>query len=186
MVSSYTQLLERRSKDQLDDDANDFIHFAVDGANRMQRLLNDLLTYSRVSTRGKPFEKTYCEVVIDQVLDNLRLAIEDNGAVITHDPLPTVMADEGQLSQLFQNLIGNAIKFHGDQPPRIHVGVERLPPLESGERVLSDVLSGSTELAEVLSKGTAEGGRGGGEWQFSVRDNGIGIDPKYHERIFVI
>jgi len=161
MVSSYTQLLARRYKDKLDDDANDFINFAVDGANRMQRLLNDLLTYSRVGTRGKPFEKTYCQVVIDQVLDNLRLAIEDSGAVITHDPLPTVMADEGQLDQLFQNLIGNAIKFHGDQPPRIHVSAKRLPPLESGE------------------------GRGGG-WQFAVRDNGIGMEPQYFERIFVI
>ena len=181
MVSSYTQLLARRYQDQLDADANDFINFAVDGANRMQHLINDLLAYSRVGTRGKPFETTYCEMVVDQVLDNLRLAIEDSGAVITHDPLPTVMADDAQLAQLFQNLIANAIKFHGDQPPRIHVGVERLPPLESGERVLS----GSTELAEVLSKGTAEGGRGGG-WQFSVRDNGIGIEPQYHERIFVI
>ena len=161
MVSSYTQLLARRYKDQLDADANDFIHFAVDGANRMQRLLNDLLIYSRVSTRGKPFEKIYCEVVFDQALDNLRLAIQDSGAVITHDPLPTVMADESQLAQLFQNLIGNAIKFHGDQPPRIYVSAKLLPPLESGE------------------------GQGGG-WQFAVRDNGIGMEPQYFERIFVI
>ncbi len=152
MVSSYTQLLERRYKDQLDADAHDFIHFAVDGANRMQRLINDLLAYSRVGTRGKPFEKTYGEVVIDQALDNLRTAIEGSGAVITHDPLPTVMADEAQLLQLFQNLIGNAIKFRGDQLPQVHVGVERR----------------------------------GGEWQFSVHDNGIGIDPQYYERIFVI
>jgi len=152
MVSSYTQLLERRYKDQLDADAHDFIHFAVDGTARMQRLINDLLTYSRVSTRGKPFERTYCEVAIDQALDNLRLTIEDSGAVITRDPLPTVMADDAQLTQLFQNLLGNALKFHGDQPPRIHVGVER----------------------------------GDSEWLVSVRDNGIGIDPQYYERIFVI
>ena len=158
MVSSYTQLLARRYQDKLDADANDFINFAVDGANRMQRLINDLLAYSRVGTRGKPFETTYCEVVIDQALDNLRLAIEKSGAVITHDPLPTVMADDAQLAQLFQNLIGNAIKFHGDQPPRIHVSAQKT----------SEV----SETSEV--------------WQFSVRDNGIGIDPQYYERIFVI
>ncbi|TET85659.1 MAG: PAS domain S-box protein, partial [Anaerolineales bacterium] len=133
MVSSFTQLLAQRYKGKLDADADDFITFAVDGANRMQRLINDLLTYSRVGTRGKPLQTTYCEAVIDQSLDNLKLAIENCGAVITHDPLPSVMADESQLVQLFQNLIDNAIKFRGDQPPRVHVGVES----KDGEWVFS-------------------------------------------------
>ena len=152
MVSSYTQLLARRYKGRLDADADEFIAFAVDGANRMQRLINDLLAYSRVGTRGKEFEPTDCTAVFDQALANLKAAIEESGAVVTHDPLPTVMADNMQLGQLFQNLIGNAIKYHGDEPPRVHVSAEQK----------------------------------GNDWVFSVRDNGIGIDPQYAERIFVI
>ena len=152
MVSSYTQLLARRYQGQLDAAANEFIAYAVDGANRMQRLINDLLAYSRVGTRAKAFEPTDCTAVLDQALANLKAAIEKSGAVVTHDPLPTVMADNLQLVQLFQNLIGNAIKFHVEEPPRIHVSAEQK----------------------------------GNEWVFSVRDNGIGIDPQYAERIFVI
>jgi PAS domain S-box-containing protein len=152
MVSSYTQLLARRYQGQLDADANEFIAFAVDGANRMQRLINDLLTYSRVGTHGKGFQPTDCMAVLDQALANLKAAIEQSGAVVTHDPLPTVMADNLQLVQLFQNLIGNAIKFHGEEPPHVHVSAEQK----------------------------------GKEWVFSVRDNGIGIDPRYAERIFIL
>jgi PAS domain S-box-containing protein len=152
MVSSYTQLLARRYQSQLDADANEFIAFAVDGANRMQRLINDLLAYSRVGTHGKGFELTDCTAVLDQALANLKAAIDKSGAVVTHDPLPTVMADNLQLVQLFQNLIGNAIKFHGEEPPRVHVSTEQ--------------------------KGNA--------WVFSVRDNGIGIEPRYTERIFIL
>ena len=115
-------------------------------------LINDLLAYSRVSTRGRPFEPTNCEDVFNHAVANLRAAIEENGALVTHDQLPVVMADVTQMVQLFQNLVGNALKFHSDKRPEVHVRAER----------------------------------NGTEWVFSVRDNGIGIDPKYFDRIFVI
>ncbi len=121
MVASYVQLLQRRYKSKLDADADDFIAYAVDGSKRMQNLINDLLAYSRVGTRGKEFEMTNCQVVVDRALTNLQVSVEESGAEITREPLPTVMADGVQLGQLFQNLIGNAIKFHGDHPPRVHV-----------------------------------------------------------------
>ncbi|MFA7241451.1 MAG: ATP-binding protein [Sulfuricellaceae bacterium] len=125
MVSSYVQLLARRYQGKLDQDADEFIHYAVDGATRMQRLITDLLSYSRVGTRGKAFEPIDGYQVLAAALDNLQLAIADNAATITHDPLPTVTADSSQLTQLFQNLIGNAIKFHGEQPPAIHIGAQQ-------------------------------------------------------------
>ncbi|MDD5241079.1 MAG: ATP-binding protein [Sulfuricella sp.] len=125
MVASYTQLLARRYKGQLDQDADEFIAFAVDGANRMQRLINDLLTFSRVGTRGKPLEPVDCNAVLKDALENLRLSIEETGASVTSDPLPTVMADTSQLTQLFQNLVSNAIKFRSDQVPQIHVSAHR-------------------------------------------------------------
>ncbi len=125
MVTSYLQLLERRYKDSLDSDADEFIAYAVDGAARMQGLINDLLMYSRVGTRGKPLEPTDCSAVLKSVLANLQVAIEENGAVVTYDTLPTVMADETQLMRVFQNLISNAIKFRSDLPPEIHVEIER-------------------------------------------------------------
>lgn len=121
MVTSYVQLLAKRYRDKLDSDANDFIAYAVDGANRMQQLINDLLTYSRVGSRGKTFGPVDLEEVLDEALGNLEGAIVDNGAVITHDPLPLVRADDQQLVQLFQNLIGNAVKFKGEDPPRIYI-----------------------------------------------------------------
>jgi signal transduction histidine kinase len=152
MVASYTQLLARRYRGRLDSDADEFIGYAVDGANRMQRLINDLLAYSRVTSQGKVFEGVDCNELLEEVLGNLRVAAEESRAVVTHDPLPTVMADGRQLGQLFQNLISNAIKFRGEEPPRVYVSVERRT----------------------------------GEWLFSVRDNGIGVDPQYAERIFVI
>jgi len=152
MVSSYTQLLARRYRGKLDKDADDFIGFAVDGVTRMQRLINDLLSYSRVGSRGRSFEPTDTDVVLGRALANLKLAIADNHASVTHDPLPRVKADERQLEQLFQNLVGNAIKYHGAEPPRVHVGANR----------------------------------NNGNWEFSIKDNGIGIDPQYNDRIFVI
>jgi len=121
MVSSYTQLLARRYQGKLDSDADDFIAYAVDGATRMQRLINDLLTFSRVGSRGKPFEAVDCNRVLQDAMGDLHAAIEDSGASITHDPLPTVQADPGQLHQLLLNLLGNAIKFRGAQKPAIHV-----------------------------------------------------------------
>ena len=121
MVASYTQLLSRRYKGKLDADADEFIAFAVDGANRMQRLIQDLLAYSRVGTKGKDLLDTSSEEALQQALINLRGAIEESGALVTHDPLPTVLADETQLIQLFQNLVGNAIKYQPRIPPGPHL-----------------------------------------------------------------
>jgi PAS domain S-box-containing protein len=121
MVASYTQLLSRRYKGKLDSDADDFIAFAVDGANRMQRLIQDLLAYSRVGTAGKDLLEISSELALQQALINLRGAIGESGAIVTHDPLPVVLADEMQLTQLFQNLVGNAIKYQGPGAPEIHI-----------------------------------------------------------------
>jgi PAS domain S-box-containing protein len=156
MISSYTQLLERRYKDKLDADAHEFISFAVDGAARMQSLINDLLAYSRVGTRAKEFKPTDCAEVLRRALKNLEVAIEESEAKITHTDLPTVTGDITQLTQLFQNLIGNDIKFRGNKPAAVHVS------------------------AQLEGDGTVQ------HWQFAVRDEGIGIDPQYFERIFVI
>jgi len=152
MVSSYTQLLAKRYRGRLDTDADEFIGFAVDGANRMQGLITDLLALSRVGTRGKKLELSECESALGQALTNLRGALEASGAVVTHDPLPALIIDKSQIVQLFQNLIGNAIKFHGEEPSHVHVSAQQVE----------------------------------NEWSFSVRDNGIGFDPQYAERIFAI
>jgi light-regulated signal transduction histidine kinase (bacteriophytochrome) len=151
MVASYTQLLSKRYKGKLDADADEFIAFAVDGANRMQRLIQDLLSYSRVETKGKEFVATSSEEALERAVTNLGGAIEDSGALVTHDPLPDVMADEGQLVQLFQNLVGNAIKYQNPGVPRIHVS------------------SNKSDDAK---------------WMFSVKDNGLGIEPQYFGKIF--
>lgn len=152
MVASYVQLLQRRYKGRLDDDADEFIEYAVDGAKRMQRMINDLLAYSRVGRRGETFEPVDMETALDWALGNLGAILDDSGAKITRDPLPRVMGHSGQLAQLFQNLIANAIKFRSDSPPQIHVSAERHA----------------------------------NEWVFSVRDNGIGFDNEYAEKIFII
>ncbi len=151
MVASYTQLLSRRYKGKLDADADDFISFAVDGAVRMQRLIQDLLIYSRVGSKGQELVETSSEEALQSAVINLRGAIEDSGAQVTHDPLPVVMADEMQLTQLFQNLIGNGIKYQNPGVPRIHISASK---------------------------------NGGKTWVFSVKDNGLGIDPQYFDRIF--
>lgn len=124
MVTSYLQLLERRYKGRLDASADDFIAFAVDGATRMKALINDLLTYSRVGTHGKSFERTNCTTVVKRAIANLKIAIEESQATITYDPLPEVLGDAIQLTQLFQNLISNAIKFHSEAPPVIQIRAE--------------------------------------------------------------
>jgi PAS domain S-box-containing protein len=124
MVASYTQLLSKRYKGKLDSDADEFIAFAVDGAGRMQRLIQDLLAYSRVGTQGSNLLDISSEDALQQALLNLRGAIEDSGALVTHDPLPTVMADEMQLVQLFQNLVGNAIKYQGPGVPKVHIAAK--------------------------------------------------------------
>lgn len=152
MIASYTQLLAKRYAGKLDSDADEFIGFAVDGATRMQNLINDLLQYSRVNRKGKPFAPVDCAEVLRDALVNLRISLEESRAIVTNDDLPSVTCDATQLTQLFQNLIGNAIKFHGDGPPHVHVSAAD----------------------------------GGSEWKFAVRDNGVGFDPQYAERIFVI
>jgi PAS domain S-box-containing protein len=152
MVASYTQLLARRYEGKLDADADEFIGYAVDGANRMQRLINDLLAYSRLGSKGEKFEPSDCAAIFDAACGNLRSPIDETGAVVTHNALPTVRGDQDQLVQLFQNLLGNAIKYRGDAPPRINVSAAKQ----------NDA------------------------WVFAVKDNGVGIDPKYSERIFTI
>ncbi len=161
MVASYTALLSRRYQGKLDSDADDFIAFAVDGASRMQRLIQDLLAYSRVGSADNAPLATRSELALKRTLDILRDAIDASGAVVTHEPLPVVMADETQLIQLFQNLVGNAIKYHRAEVPRVHITAQR-------------------------DGGSRDGGsrKGGSRWLFSVRDNGLGIDSQHFERIF--
>ncbi|MBN1227294.1 MAG: GHKL domain-containing protein [Deltaproteobacteria bacterium] len=152
MVASYTQLLEKRYKDKLDTDAKEFIQFAVDGALRMQRLINDLLSYSLVGARQKPVKPTDCNSVLGQVITDLSVTIEQNNVIISNDDLPNVMADASQMQELFKNLIGNAIKFRSEQAPRVHISAKK-------DR---------------------------NKWLFSVKDNGLGIDPQYKDKIFLI
>jgi len=125
MVVSYLELLTGRAREKLGDEEREFIGYAVDGARRMQTLIQDLLAYARVDTRGRPLEPTDCERVLESVLSNLKVAIEESHTVIEHGRLPTVQGDTVQLTQVFQNLIGNAIKFHGKDPPRIQIGAKR-------------------------------------------------------------
>ena len=153
MVASYTQLLAQRYKGRLDFDADEFIAYAVDGSNRMQGLIQDLLAYSRAGTNGKVLHKISSESSLSEALTSLRAAVEESGAVVTHDALPVITTDDKQLALVFQNLVGNAIKYRGAQVPQVHVS--------------------ATE-------------NDGKEWIFSVRDNGMGIDPQYFERIFII
>jgi PAS domain S-box-containing protein len=152
MVASYTQLLATRYGDKLDKDAREFIAYAVDGANRMQRLISDLLSYSRVRAREKEMVGVDLHSALGEAIANLSEPISETGAVVTNTDLPEAIADRGQMVQLFQNLIGNAIKFHGEEPPRVNVAAERRE----------------------------------GEWLVSVSDNGIGIEPQYKDRIFLI
>jgi len=125
-VASFTRLLGERYRGRLDADADEFIGFAVEGAKRAQRLIYDLLAYSRVTTRGAAFAPTDCEAVLRDTLADLAAAIEETGGQVTHDPLPTLEADATQLGQVLQNLIGNALKFHRAEPPRVHVSARRI------------------------------------------------------------
>jgi light-regulated signal transduction histidine kinase (bacteriophytochrome) len=124
MVASFTQLLAKRYREKLDQDAHEFIDYAVDGATRMQQLIQDLLAYSRVGTRGRTFAPTDCNVIFDKAWANLFKAIEESGAQVSSSPLPTVPGDEVQLVQLFQNLLANALKFRGEAPPVIRVSAQ--------------------------------------------------------------
>jgi len=148
----YTQLLERRYKGQMDAEADEYIRFVVDAGKRMQALINDLLEFSRVTSKGSDLRRTDAETVLLEALSDLKIPIEKSSATITYDPLPAVMADASQIHQVFQNLISNSLKFHGNETPKIHVSA----------RLLDDMV------------------------QFSVADNGIGIEPQYFDRIFDI
>lgn len=152
MVASYTELLADTYSGKLGPEADKYIGYAAGGARRMQALINDLLEFSRVGRRGAPLANVSSEAALRHALDNLRAALGETGAAIVHDPLPLVRGDLTQLAQVFQNLIGNALKFHGPEPPRIEIRAQR-------DR---------------------------SEWRFSVRDNGIGFDPRYADRIFLI
>jgi len=152
MVTSYLELIERRYKEKLDKDADEFIGFAVDGAERMRNQIDGLLAYSRVGTGPASFEPVDCETLLDRAVKDLARVVTETGAKITHNRLPTVKADAIQLTQLFENLIANAIKFCNGATPEVQISAKRKP----------------------------------GEWQFAVRDNGIGIEPQYAERIFVL
>jgi PAS domain S-box-containing protein len=152
MVASYTQLLAQRYQGKLDDRARKYINYAVDGAVRMQLLINDLLTYSRIGTKGKPLELTDAHTVLGEAINNLKMNIDEARATIINDELPEVRVDASQLVQLFQNLIINAVKFRGEKRPHVHISAR-------------------------------DEGR---EWLFSVRDNGIGIDQRYADKLFVI
>ena len=125
MVASYTQLLAKRYKGRLDSDADEFIAFAVDGCNRMQGLIQDLLAYSRAGTNGKAFCEVSAEDALRGALTNLRITIEQSGAVVSHDSLPAIETDETQLTQVFQNLVGNAIKYRSAEVPRVRVSATK-------------------------------------------------------------
>jgi PAS domain S-box-containing protein len=151
-ITSFVQLLARRYQGRLDTDADEFIAYAVDGANRMKQLIQDLLAYSRVNTGDSRSRRVSLEALLHDVLANLETSLSEAGATVTHGALPEVLGDELQLEQLLQNLVVNAVKFRSAKPPRVHLEAERLPEA----------------------------------WRVSVRDNGIGIEPKYFDRIFVI
>jgi PAS domain S-box-containing protein len=172
MIASYLQLLDRRYKEKLDPDGREFLGFAVDGAKRLQSLIHDLLLYSRVGRQSEAVAWINSEEVLLKALENLKFAIEESGARVTHGPLPRIMADPTEMTQLFQNLIGNAIKFRGEAAPEIHIAAElRKTPGHAPKE---------HQAASPVTRSPHE------EWLFSVADNGIGIENEYFERIFVI
>jgi light-regulated signal transduction histidine kinase (bacteriophytochrome) len=151
-IVSFSQLLEERYQSKLDKDGKDFIHFITDGAKKMNTLIKDLLSYSRITTQAKPTKTSNLNDILKDALFNLQESIKSSNAVITYDEMPTLEVDKTQFIQLFQNLLSNSIKFRSQDPPRIHVGVKNIND----------------------------------KWIFSVKDNGIGIEPKYFDKLFNI
>jgi PAS domain S-box-containing protein len=172
MVTQYLKLLLEHYDERLDETGREFVDWAMGGAERMKTLISDLLAYARVGSRGQALQPVDAEEVLALTLRSLCFDVEAQDAEITHDPLPTVMADEGQLGQVFQNLISNALKFHGDAPPRVHIAAARLGEMQHQDRAvnLDPVLPEVRRLEDA--------------WVFSVRDNGIGIAPDDQSRIF--
>ena len=161
MVTSYTQLLSRRYHEQLDSDADEFINFAVSGTARMQMLIHDLLEYSRVGRNEEEFGSCDCSAIVDQVLSDVALSLEELGARVTRDELPVVHASAPRIYQLFSNLIGNGLKYHGAEPPRVHISATRI------------------DIPGAVGQDSTRAG-----WNITVRDEGIGFDVEHGERIF--
>ncbi|MFX1437664.1 MAG: ATP-binding protein [Promethearchaeota archaeon] len=151
-IVSFSQLLEEKYRDKLDKDGTEFIHFITDGAKKMNTLIKDLLSYSRITTHAQPSKLTNLEKILKDAIFNLQEAIKESGTIITHDDLPILKVDKTQFIQLFQNLLSNAIKFRRQETPKIHIGVKKI----------------------------------NNEWLFSVKDNGIGIESKYFDKLFNI
>jgi light-regulated signal transduction histidine kinase (bacteriophytochrome) len=152
VIAGFVKLLKKRCKGKLDAKADELFDLTTDGVKRMQEMIKDLLEYSKVGMEGINLKPVDFSLALNKAVLNLKTAIEESGAIVTHDELPTLMADASQINRLFQNLMGNAIKFHGKEALRVHISAERKD----------------------------------NEWVFSVRDNGIGIEPKAIERIFVV
>ncbi len=176
-VMGYTQLLENEYQDCLDESAQEYFAYIIDGAKRMQQLIQDLLVYSRVGTRAQEFALVDCNVALNLALSNLHIAIAQSQAIITHDPLPKLLADKTQMVQLFQNLISNAIKFCRQEPPQIHIGVLFRREGEAEEELLNPH-SCKDVINSVFTPHS--------EWLIWVQDNGIGIKSQYLERIFEV
>jgi light-regulated signal transduction histidine kinase (bacteriophytochrome) len=151
-VSAYTELLAKRYENKLDEKADKYIGFALDGARRMQQLISDLLAYSRVGSRTAGLKEVDCAELLEEVVQGLKTAIQESGAVVSVGKLPTITTDRTLLKQVFQNLVSNAVKFRKEAQPRVDISARQ----------------------------------DGAFWEFTVADNGVGIDPKFHDRIFVI
>ena len=190
MVASYVQLVAERYQGQLDQDADEFIEYAVDGARRMQQLIEDLLAYSRVGTRGKAFKPTDCNSVVDEVIGNLRVLITEQAAVVTRDDLPVVRADRTQLVQLVQNLVGNAIKFRGEEPPlcaclgreirtRMGVFASRTTGSEStpSTRIASSRSSSACIRERSIREPASDWQSAGGLWSGTAAASGLSPNP---------
>ncbi|MCI0487053.1 MAG: PAS domain S-box protein [Blastocatellia bacterium] len=184
-IAGCVQLLQHRFEGELDSRTQELISHTVDGATRMQSLINDLLTLSRVGARGEPFKSIDSSIPLERALANLRASIAESSAVVTHGPLPEVNADPTQLTQLFQNLVGNAMKFRSDEAlPIVHISAEQQERHGDTETVDSTTSRGHGDSFTSSPRPPVTASLPHGEWVFSVRDNGIGIEPEYSERIF--